>query len=226
MCSLFSCAGKMHVSLAEALEVRGGPLQEEEVWAVLSQSAESLQELFHKGMHMWKQAFRNVSENWVSMQNILDASSCHSFSYFELPALNLPITHFCKWGNWMKISWCPDPMGYRWHLLFMVLLTLTPLSIEVSFTTSPMVQKQTSNVVSLLENVAVPSFTRISWLCRPYLCRLHCSSSSLNLWNGKEDLLRRISVETGSTTTASQLDWFHSTQSCNSLTSLRPQNML
>ncbi|TKS84339.1 Tyrosine-protein phosphatase non-receptor type 13 [Collichthys lucidus] len=39
----------MHVSLAEALEVRGGPLQEEEVWAVLSQSAESLQELFHKG---------------------------------------------------------------------------------------------------------------------------------------------------------------------------------
>ncbi|XP_017263263.1 tyrosine-protein phosphatase non-receptor type 13 isoform X2 [Kryptolebias marmoratus] len=38
----------MHVSLAEALQVRGGPLQEEEVWAVLSQSAESLQELFHK----------------------------------------------------------------------------------------------------------------------------------------------------------------------------------
>uniref|UniRef100_A0A672Z101 Protein tyrosine phosphatase non-receptor type 13 n=1 Tax=Sphaeramia orbicularis TaxID=375764 RepID=A0A672Z101_9TELE len=38
----------MHVSLAEALEVRGGPLQEEEVWAVLSQSADSLQELFHK----------------------------------------------------------------------------------------------------------------------------------------------------------------------------------
>uniref|UniRef100_A0A2K5EFS8 Tyrosine-protein phosphatase non-receptor type 13 n=1 Tax=Aotus nancymaae TaxID=37293 RepID=A0A2K5EFS8_AOTNA len=38
----------MHVSLAEALEVRGGPLQEEEVWAVLNQSAESLQELFRK----------------------------------------------------------------------------------------------------------------------------------------------------------------------------------
>lgn len=47
---LFSAhTGKMHVSLAEALEVRGGPLLEEEVWAVLSQSAESLQELFHKG---------------------------------------------------------------------------------------------------------------------------------------------------------------------------------
>lgn len=44
----------MHVSLAEALEVRGGPLQEEEVWAVLSQSADSLQELFHKGMKMWE----------------------------------------------------------------------------------------------------------------------------------------------------------------------------
>ncbi|KAF7670466.1 hypothetical protein LDENG_00124820 [Lucifuga dentata] len=40
----------MHVSLAEALEVRGGPLQEDEVWAVLSQSAESLQELFHKDL--------------------------------------------------------------------------------------------------------------------------------------------------------------------------------
>ncbi|KAL9852290.1 tyrosine-protein phosphatase non-receptor type 13 isoform 6-T10 [Geothlypis trichas] len=39
----------MHVSLAEALEVRGGPLQEEEIWAILNQSAESLQELFRKG---------------------------------------------------------------------------------------------------------------------------------------------------------------------------------
>lgn len=48
-------AGTMHVSLAEALEVRGGPLQEEEVWAVLSQSAESLQELFHKGTDIWMQ---------------------------------------------------------------------------------------------------------------------------------------------------------------------------
>ncbi|XP_048460350.1 tyrosine-protein phosphatase non-receptor type 13 [Rhincodon typus] len=38
----------MHVSLAEALEVRGGSLEEEEIWAVLSQSAECLQDLFHK----------------------------------------------------------------------------------------------------------------------------------------------------------------------------------
>ncbi|XP_062868061.1 tyrosine-protein phosphatase non-receptor type 13 [Trichomycterus rosablanca] len=38
----------MHVSLAEALQVRGGPLQEEEVWAVLNQSAESLHELMRR----------------------------------------------------------------------------------------------------------------------------------------------------------------------------------
>ncbi|XP_036194682.1 tyrosine-protein phosphatase non-receptor type 13 isoform X11 [Myotis myotis] len=44
----FEYSGNMHVSLAEALEVRGGPLQEEEIWAVLNQSAESLQELFRK----------------------------------------------------------------------------------------------------------------------------------------------------------------------------------
>uniref|UniRef100_A0A8D1VIL3 KIND domain-containing protein n=1 Tax=Sus scrofa TaxID=9823 RepID=A0A8D1VIL3_PIG len=44
----FTAASNMHVSLAEALEVRGGPLQEEEIWAVLNQSAESLQELFRK----------------------------------------------------------------------------------------------------------------------------------------------------------------------------------
>lgn len=41
--------GSMHVSLAEALQVRGGPLQEEEVWAVLNQSAESLHELLRRG---------------------------------------------------------------------------------------------------------------------------------------------------------------------------------
>ncbi|XP_026090948.1 tyrosine-protein phosphatase non-receptor type 13-like isoform X3 [Carassius auratus] len=39
----------MHVSLAEALQVRGGPLQEEEVWAVLNQSVESLHELLRRG---------------------------------------------------------------------------------------------------------------------------------------------------------------------------------
>lgn len=57
--------GNMHVSLAEALEVRGGPLQEEEVWAVLSQSAESLQELFHKGRNMWNQVCRDISQRWL-----------------------------------------------------------------------------------------------------------------------------------------------------------------
>ncbi|XP_032880228.1 tyrosine-protein phosphatase non-receptor type 13 isoform X3 [Amblyraja radiata] len=38
----------MHVSLAEALEVRGGPLEEDEIWALLNQSAECLHNLFHK----------------------------------------------------------------------------------------------------------------------------------------------------------------------------------
>lgn len=47
----------MHVSLAEALEVRGGPLQEEEIWAVLNQSAESLQELFRRGKSCFKTFF-------------------------------------------------------------------------------------------------------------------------------------------------------------------------
>lgn len=54
------------MSLAEALEVRGGPLLEEEVWAVLSQSAESLQELFHKG---------NAStgaKTWIIFNGMLD----------------------------------------------------------------------------------------------------------------------------------------------------------
>ncbi|XP_069782631.1 tyrosine-protein phosphatase non-receptor type 13 isoform X3 [Narcine bancroftii] len=38
----------MHVSLAEALEVRGGPLEEEEIWALLNQSAQCLHDLFQK----------------------------------------------------------------------------------------------------------------------------------------------------------------------------------
>uniref|UniRef100_M3ZQQ9 Tyrosine-protein phosphatase non-receptor type 13 n=1 Tax=Xiphophorus maculatus TaxID=8083 RepID=M3ZQQ9_XIPMA len=53
----------MHVSLAEALQVRGGPLQEEEVWALLSQSAESLQELFNKGM-MYPAAMGFIISPW------------------------------------------------------------------------------------------------------------------------------------------------------------------
>lgn len=50
------------MSLAEALEVRGGPLQEEEIWAVLNQSAESLQELFRKG----KSCYPPNVEYWVA----------------------------------------------------------------------------------------------------------------------------------------------------------------
>ena len=37
------------VSLAEALEVRGGPLTESELWAVLCQSAEAMHDLFLNG---------------------------------------------------------------------------------------------------------------------------------------------------------------------------------
>lgn len=54
MTCVFVSSGSMHVSLAEALQVRGGPLQEEEVWAVLNQSAESLHELMRRGKaHHW-----------------------------------------------------------------------------------------------------------------------------------------------------------------------------
>ena len=38
------------VSLAEALEVRGGPLAEPELWAVLCQSAEAIHDLFLNGV--------------------------------------------------------------------------------------------------------------------------------------------------------------------------------
>ena len=38
------------VSLAEALEVRGGPLVEPELWAVLCQSAEAIHDLFLNGV--------------------------------------------------------------------------------------------------------------------------------------------------------------------------------
>lgn len=56
----------MHVSLAEALEVRGGPLQEEEIWAILNQSAESLQELFRKGKHL-KGGIYGMETSWLCL---------------------------------------------------------------------------------------------------------------------------------------------------------------
>lgn len=57
------------MSLAEALEVRGGPLQEEEIWAVLNQSAESLQELFRKGKSFLLLFFFFL-EYWVAEKQI------------------------------------------------------------------------------------------------------------------------------------------------------------
>lgn len=69
----------MHVSLAEALEVRGGPLLEEEVWAVLSQSAESLQELFHKGTEARVQKLGSFLVKAKSASTSLD---CWPFALF------------------------------------------------------------------------------------------------------------------------------------------------
>jgi len=39
----------INVSLSEALEVRGGPLEENEIWGLLSQSVVELQELLITG---------------------------------------------------------------------------------------------------------------------------------------------------------------------------------
>ncbi len=48
----------LEVALSEALEVRGAPLQEEELWAVLTQATEALQDFFLTGMYhgnlLWK----------------------------------------------------------------------------------------------------------------------------------------------------------------------------
>ncbi|KAF3825039.1 hypothetical protein GH733_005673 [Mirounga leonina] len=72
--------GNMHVSLAEALEVRGGPLQEEEIWAVLNQSAESLQELFRKDENISNQDLRAFTA-----PEVLQNQSLTSLSDIEKP---------------------------------------------------------------------------------------------------------------------------------------------
>ncbi|KAL4641069.1 tyrosine-protein phosphatase non-receptor type 13-like [Arapaima gigas] len=40
------------VTLAEVLEMRGGPLEEDEIWSLLMGSAESLVDLSSKGKHI------------------------------------------------------------------------------------------------------------------------------------------------------------------------------
>lgn len=45
------------VTLAEVLEARGGPLQEEEVWSLLLGSAEALVDVSYKGNKLWATSF-------------------------------------------------------------------------------------------------------------------------------------------------------------------------
>ena len=45
----------LHVSLAEVLEVRAGPLTEREMWAVLCQATDALQDHFLKGKPLYDQ---------------------------------------------------------------------------------------------------------------------------------------------------------------------------
>lgn len=73
----------MHVSLAEALEVRGGPLEEDEIWALLNQSAECLHNLFHKGKELYNfkalldleylelhRTNREENDNWLQLIHV------------------------------------------------------------------------------------------------------------------------------------------------------------
>uniref|UniRef100_A0AAQ5X7S8 Protein tyrosine phosphatase non-receptor type 13 n=1 Tax=Amphiprion ocellaris TaxID=80972 RepID=A0AAQ5X7S8_AMPOC len=143
----------MHVSLAEALEVRGGPLQEEEVWAVLSQSAESLQELFHKDpaamgfiISPWSLLLMpsgNISftDEYVTQQDlraftapeVLDGASLTSISDIEkMHMYSLGMTLF--WGADYEIPQS-QPMKLGEHLNSLLLnmcddVTLSRMSLR------------------------------------------------------------------------------------------------
>ncbi|XP_051794612.1 tyrosine-protein phosphatase non-receptor type 13 isoform X4 [Acanthochromis polyacanthus] len=143
----------MHVSLAEALEVRGGPLQEEEVWAVLSQSAESLQELFHKDpaamgfiISPWSLLLMpsgNISftDEYVTQQDlraftapeVLDGTSLTSISDIEkMHMYSLGMTLF--WGADYEIPQS-QPMKLGEHLNSLLLnmcddVTLSRMSLR------------------------------------------------------------------------------------------------
>lgn len=64
------------VTLAEVLEARGGPLQEEEVWSLLLGSAEALVDVSYKGKKLWATSFFL----YVDQCNC-DYCSCHWLQY-------------------------------------------------------------------------------------------------------------------------------------------------
>uniref|UniRef100_A0A670KCG9 Tyrosine-protein phosphatase non-receptor type 13 n=1 Tax=Podarcis muralis TaxID=64176 RepID=A0A670KCG9_PODMU len=95
----------MHVSLAEALEVRGGPLHEEEIWAVLNQSAESLQELFRKGKVL------TCSRSFAASGDFV-----RSVAVWSAPLLSSWDISFRPWNSRMKTR--RRQMLTRFFLLF------------------------------------------------------------------------------------------------------------
>ncbi|KTF98258.1 hypothetical protein cypCar_00033378 [Cyprinus carpio] len=123
----------MHVSLAEALQVRGGPLQEEEVWAVLNQSAESLHELLRRDENVTQKDLRAFTPpemlEGLNLSSLSDMEKMHMYS--------LGMTLF--WGADYEIPQS-QPMKLGEHLNTVLLnmcddSTLTRLSVRSALDT-------------------------------------------------------------------------------------------
>ncbi|XP_021104510.1 tyrosine-protein phosphatase non-receptor type 13 isoform X18 [Heterocephalus glaber] len=145
----------MHVSLAEALEVRGGPLQEEEIWAVLNQSAESLQELFRK----------DSVEKWI----IVD-------KYDRIAKLNVMVIPRWNFGRPVQIFLCipvftvsiadPAALGFiisPWSLLLLPSGSVSFTDENISnqdlraFTAPEVLQNQSLTSLSDVEKIHIYS---------------------------------------------------------------------